>query len=141
MTIAYTSMYGNTKAAVEELEDELLKRGVKVAVHDLARGDMFAAIADAFRFDRLILATTTYNGGVFPFMRTFIEHLTDRGFSNHTVGFVENGSWAPVAAKGMKALLEKAKNIGYTEHGVRILSAVDEENLREIRELAEELHY
>lgn len=141
VTIAYTSMYGNTKAAVEELEDEFLKRGVKVVVHDLARGDMFAAIADAFRFDRLILATTTYNGGVFPFMRTFIEHLTDRGFANHTVGFVENGSWAPVAAKGMKALLEKAKNLTYTEHGVRILSAVDEENLREIRELAEELNH
>ena len=141
VSIAYTSMYGNTKLAVEELENEFLNRGVKVVVHDLARDDMFAAIADAFRFDRLILATTTYNGGVFPFMRTFIEHLTDRGFSGRTVGFIENGSWSPVAAKGMRTLLEKAKNIGYMESEVRILSSVSDENLREIRDMAEELNY
>ena len=107
--IAYTSIYGNTKAAVELLASELVKNGVRVAVNDLARCDMHEAVEDAFRYDRLVLATTTYNADIFPFMKEFIDHLTERNFQNRRVAFIENGSWAPMATKVMKSMLEKAK--------------------------------
>ncbi len=137
--IAYTSVYGNTKATVELLEKELTEKGVKVAVSDLARCDMAEAVEDAFRYDRLVLATTTYNADIFPFMKEFINHLTERGYQNRTVAFIENGSWAPMATKVMKAMLEKSKNLTYTEAGVKINSAVSEQNIAEIKALAEEL--
>lgn len=138
--IAYTSVYGNTKKAVEVLEDQLKANGCpKVVVADLARCDMAEAVEDAFRYDRLVLATTTYNGDIFPFMKTFLEHLTERNYSNRTVAFMENGSWAPVATKWMKAMLEKSKNITYTEHTVTILSALNEESIASVYQLAEEL--
>ena len=113
--IAYTSIYGNTKLAVELLASELQERGVKVAVNDLARCDMHEAIEDAFRYDRLVLATTTYNSDVFPFMKEFINHLTERNYQNRRVAFIENGSWAPMATKVMKAMLEKSKNLQLAE--------------------------
>lgn len=137
--IAYTSVYGNTKKAVELLENELVGKGVKVAVSDLARCDMHEAVEDAFRYSHLVLATTTYNADIFPFMKEFINHLTERGYQNRTVAFIENGSWAPMATKVMKAMLEKSKNLTYTEAGVKINSAVSEENIKEIKALAEEL--
>lgn len=138
--IAYTSVYGNTEHAVRLLETELKRNGCgRVSVSDLARCDMAEAVEDAFKYDRLVLATTTYNAGVFPFMREFINHLTERSFQNRTVGIIENGSWAPMAEKTIKAMLEKSKDITYTEASVHIKSAVSAENRSEITKLAEEL--
>ena len=138
--IAYTSVYGNTKAAVELLAENLEANGAaKVVVNDLARCDMAEAVEDAFRYSKLVLATTTYNGEIFPFMRTFIDHLTERNYSNRTVAFVENGSWAPRAAKVMGEMLEKSKNITYANTTVRILSALNEESRAQIEALAKEL--
>ncbi len=138
--IAYTSVYGNTEHAVKLLEEELKNLGCeKIALSDLARCDMAEAVEDAFRYDRIVLATTTYNADVFPFMKEFINHLTERNFQNRTVGIIENGSWAPMAEKTIKAMLEKSKNITYTESGVHIKSAVSAENRTEISNLAKEL--
>ena len=139
VVIAYTSVYGNTKAAVELLASELEARGQTVTVQDLARCDMAEAVEDAFRYSKLVLATTTYNGDIFPFMRTFIDHLTERSYQNRTVAFIENGSWAPVAAKIMKGMLEKSKNLTLAEPTVRILSALNDETRAQIRALAEAL--
>ena len=138
--IAYTSVYGNTKKAVELLAQKLKeKRCPKVVVCDLAREDMAEAVEDAFRYGKLVLATTTYNADIFPFMRTFISALTERSYQNRTIGFIENGSWAPLATKVMKNMLSECKNITYTEAGVRIMSAINNENKDEIEALAEEL--
>ena len=138
--IAYTSVYGNTKKAVQMLAEKLRANGCpKVVVHDLARVDMAEAVGDAFRYSKLVLATTTYNTEIFPFMREFINHLTERNFQNRTVAFIENGSWAPLAAKVMKGMLEKSKNINYTENNVRILSSLNEESTAQVEALAEEL--
>ncbi|MBQ6998585.1 MAG: FprA family A-type flavoprotein [Clostridia bacterium] len=140
VAICYTSVYGNTEKAVRLLEKELLNNGCeKVSVSNLARCDMAEAVEDAFRYDRLVLATTTYNGGIFPFMNEFIHHLTERNFQNRTVAIIENGSWALMAEKTVKSMLEKSKNINYTECGVHIKSAVSDENSAEIAELAKEL--
>ncbi|MBQ8528813.1 MAG: FprA family A-type flavoprotein [Clostridia bacterium] len=139
VAIAYTSVYGNTARAVKLLCEALEKSGVKVALSDLARCDMAEAVEDAFRYSKLVLATTTYNGDVFPYMRDFITHLTERGYRGRTVGFIDNGSWAPMAAKVMRGMLEGSKDITYTETTVKILSALTEENLRQIEALAEEL--
>ena len=140
VVIAYTSVYGNTKAAVLQLEENLRANGCpKVVVNDLARCDMAEAIEDAFRYSKLVLATTTYNADIFPFMREFINHLTERNYSNRTVAFIENGSWAPVAAKVMKAMLEKSKNLIYAENTVRILAALSEESKGQLKSLADEL--
>ena len=138
--IAYTSVYGNTKKAVELLAEKLEAKGCpKVVVADLARCDMAEAVEDAFRYSKLVLATTTYNGDMFPFMKTFIDHLVERNYSNRTVAFMENGSWAPVAAKWMKSMLEKSKNITYTENNVTILSALNETSMAMLDQLAAEL--
>ena len=137
--IAYTSIYGNTKVAVEKLAELLGAKGVKVAVSDLAREDWAEAVEDAFRYDRLVLATTTYNNGIFPAMHSFIEHLTELEYQNRTIAFVENGSWAPVAAKNMKALFEKSKKITYTETTVTIKSALNADSKAALEKLAEEL--
>ena len=137
--IAYTSVYGNTKKAVELLASELEAEGVKVAISDLARCDMHEAVEDAFRYSKLVLATTTYNADVFPFMKEFINHLTERNYQNRRIGFVENGSWAPMATKVMKSMLEKSKNLTYTEANVKILSALNDESRAQILALAEEL--
>ena len=137
--IAYTSVYGNTKKAVLELTSLLENAGVKVALSDLARCDMHEAVEDAFRYSKLVLATTTYNADIFPFMKEFINHLTERNYQNRTVAFIENGSWAPMATKVMKAMLEKSKNLTYTEAGVKIISALNDESHAQIRALAEEL--
>ena len=139
IVIAYTSIYGHTKAAVDQLTEQLTARGAKVVVNDLARCDMAEAVEDAFRYSKLVLATTTYNGDIFPFMRTFIDHLTERGFTNRTVAFIENGSWAPVAARVMKGMLEKSKNLTYAETQVTILSALNEKSSAQLTALAEEL--
>ena len=140
VVIAYTSVYGNTKKAVLMLADMLRENGCpKVVVNDLARCDMAEAVEDAFRYGKLVLATTTYNADVFPFMREFINHLTERNFQGRTVGFVENGSWAPMATKVMRGMLEKCKNITYTEAGVKIVSALNEESTAQLRALAAEL--
>lgn len=139
ITIAYTSVYGNTKKAVEYLAEKLEKSGVKVALSDLARSDMAEAVEDAFRYDRLVLATTTYNADVFPFMKTFIDHLTERNFQNRTVALIENGSWAPTAAKVMKGMLEGSKNLTFTENTVKIMSAVTDETKTQLDALAAEL--
>ncbi len=140
VVIAYTSVYGHTKAAVELLAQKLREKGcAKVALTDLARDDMAEAVEDAFRYSKLVLATTTYNGEVFPFMRDFILHLTERNFSNRTVAFMENGSWAPMAAKVMRGMLEKSKNLTFTENNVRILSALNEESRAQVEALADEL--
>ena len=137
--IAYTSVYGNTKKAVEVLEKKLIENGCpKVVVNDLARCDMAEAVEDAFRYGKIILATTTYNGEIFPFMREFINHLTERNFANRKMGFIENGSWAPVATKVMKGMLEKCKNLSYAQTEVKIMSAVSEDNLIQIENLAKE---
>ena len=138
--IAYTSVYGNTKKAVEQLAEKLrAKNCPKVVVNDLARCDMAEAVEDAFRYGKIILATTTYNNDIFPFMREFINHLTERNFSNRTVAFVENGSWAPRAMKVMKSMLEGCKNLSYTQNNVHIMSAMNDENKNEIEALADEL--
>ncbi len=139
IVIAYTSVYGNTKKAALLLADKLNARGAAVKVYDLARSDMAAAVADAFRYDRLVLATTTYNTDIFPFMRQFIDHLTERGFANRTVALIENGSWAPTAAKVMSGMLEKSKNITYAENSVKITSALNEESIARLDALADEL--
>ena len=137
--ICYTSVYGNTKKAVQILAKEIEDKGVKVTVNDLARCDMAEAVEDAFRYGKIILATTTYNGEIFPFMREFIDHLVERNFQNRTVGFIENGSWAPVATKTMMGMLEKCKNLTYTQAGVKILSAVKDETIEQIKALADEI--
>ena len=137
--IAYTSVYGHTKAAAEKLAELLRAKGVKVAISDLARDDMPEAIEDAFRYDRLVLATTTYNNGIFPFMHTFIEHLTEREYQNRTIAIIENGTWAPVAGKLMKAMFEKSKNITFTETTVTIKSALNADSEAALEKLAEEL--
>ena len=140
VVIAYTSVYGHTKEAVDLLADKLRAKGCpNVILHDLARADMAEAVEDAFRYSKLILATITYNAGIFPFMRDFIEHLTDRNYQNRTVAFMENGSWAPTAAKGMKALLENSKKLTFAENTVRILSALSEDSRGQIEALADEL--
>ena len=139
VVIAYTSVYGHTKAAVELLEQELKLRGVKVSVADLARDDMAEAVEDAFRYGKLVLATTTYNADIFPFMKSFIHHLTERNFQNRTVAFMENGTWAPTAMKVMQKMLENSKNLTYCENNITIRSAMTEENRVQIRALAEEL--
>ena len=138
--IAYTSVYGNTKKAVESLADKLRAKGCpKVVLNDLARCDMAEAVEDAFRYGKIVLATTTYNADIFPFMRTFIDALTEREFQNKTVAFVENGTWAPLAAKVMKGMLEKSKNIHFVEPVVHLRSAMNETSSAEIEALAEEL--
>ena len=138
--IAYTSVYGNTKLAVKALERKLYAYGEeKVVVCDLAREDMAEAVEDAFRYGKLVLATTTYNGDIFPYMREFIAHLVERNYQNRTIGFIENGSWAPVATKIMKDKLSGLKNIKFLENGVKILSAVKEENIAQIDAMAKEL--
>ena len=140
IVISYTSVYGNTKKAVMELAKQLEERGCpKVVVNDLARCDMAEAVEDAFRYSKMVLATTTYNGEIFPFMREFINHLTERNYSNRTIAFIENGSWAPMATRIMKGMLEKSKNLTFTDATVRILSAMNEENETQINALADEL--
>lgn len=140
VVIAYTSVYGNTKKAVELLADKLTALGCpKVTVTDLARDDMAEAVEDAFRYGKLVLATTTYNGDIFPFMKTFIEHLTERDYRNRTIGLIENGSWAPTAAKTMLKMFEGSKNLTFTDTTVTIKSAVNTENEAQIAALAEEL--
>ena len=137
--IAYTSVYGHTKVAAEKLAELLRAKGVKVAISDLARDDMPEAVEDAFRYDRLVLATTTYNNGIFPFMHTFIEHLTEREYQNRTIAIIENGTWAPVAGKLMKAMFEKSKNITFTETTVTIKSALNADSEAALEKLADEL--
>lgn len=138
--IAYTSVYGNTKKAVELLAERLQANGcAKVVINDLARCDMAEAVEDAFRYGKLVLATTTYNGEIFPFMREFISQLTEHNFQNRTVGFIENGSWAPMATRIMRGMLEKCKNLQYTESTVKILSSITEENRKQVYALADEL--
>jgi len=139
VTIAYTSVYGNTQKAVELLAGKLEERGCTVSVHDLARDDMAEAVEDAFRYDRLVLATTTYCGDIFPYMRTFIHKLTERGYQNRKIAFIENGSWSPVAARVMKGLFEKSKNLSFAETEVKIMSAMNEENVQQLERLADEL--
>ena len=140
VVIAYTSIYGHTKAAVELLAETLKAKGCpKVVVNDLARCDMAEAVEDAFRYGKLVLATTTYNGDIFPFMKEFIHHLTERGYKNRTIGMIENGSWAPIAAKMMLKYLEGSKNITYTNTTVKIFSAMNQENRAQIAALADEL--
>ena len=139
VVIAYTSVYGNTKKAVELLADKLQAKGCLVKVHDLARDDMHAAIGDAFKYSKLVLATTTYNASIFPYMRTYINHLTERAFQNRTVALIENGSWAPMANKIMKGMLEKSKGIIFAENEVKITSALNEKSLAQLEALADEL--
>ena len=139
VTIACASVYGNTRQAAELLVRELKALGCPVVIHDLARDDMARAVADAFRFDRLVLATPTYNSDVFPCMKEFIHHLTERGFKNRTLALMENGSWAPVAAKVMKGMLEDCKNLTFTENTVRILSSLNDQSREQIKLLAREL--
>ena len=140
VVIAYTSVYGHTKAAAALLAEKLAQKGCpKVTVTDLARDDMAEAVEDAFRYSKLVLATTTYNGDIFPFMKEFIHHLTERGYQNRTVAFVENGSWAPVAAKVMGKMLEGSKNLTYTQNNVRLLSALSADSEAQIEALAQEL--
>ena len=137
--IAYTSVYGNTKKAAELLAKKLEERGCKAAISDLARCDMAEAVEDAFRYGKLVLATTTYNADIFPFMKQFIDHLTERNYQNRTLGFIENGTWAPAAAKTMKAMFEKSKNINYIDTTVTLRSAMTDENAEAIERMAEEL--
>lgn len=137
--IAYTSVYGNTKRAAELLAKKLEERGCKAAISDLARCDMAEAVEDAFRYGKLVLATTTYNADIFPFMKQFIDHLTERNYQNRTIGFIENGTWAPAAAKIMKTMFEKSKNINYIDTTVTLRSAMTEENAEAIDRMAEEL--
>ena len=138
--IAYTSVYGNTKKAVELLAEKLKEKGCpKVVVTDLAREDMAEAVEDAFRYGKIVLASTTYNGDVFPFMKTFIEHLTERNYQNKTIGLIENGSWASMAGKVMTGMFEKSENITWLETSVKIMSSMDEQNKADIEKMAEEL--
>ncbi len=137
--VCYTSVYGHTKEAVELLCGKLEEAGVKVSVHDLARDDMAEAVEDAFRYDRPVLATTTYNAGIFPFMKTFIDHLVERNFQKRTVAFVENGSWAPTAMRVMKEMLKNSKELAFAENNVTLKSALDEEGRGRVAALAAEL--
>ena len=140
VAVFYTSVYGHTKEAAEYLAQKLQELGCpKVAVSDLARDDMAEAVEDAFRYGKIVLATTTYNADIFPFMKEFIEHLTERNFQNRKIGFIENGSWAPTAAKVMKGMLEGCKNTAFAETEVKILSAMTEENKAQIEQLAKEM--
>ena len=139
VVIAYTSVYGNTKKAAELLAEKLEAKGQKVSVHDLARTDMAEAVEDAFRYGKLVLATTTYNGDIFPFMKEYIHHLTERSYQNRTVAFMENGSWAPMAAKIMGKMFEGSKNLTFAQNTVKILSALSDESRAQIDALAEEL--
>ena len=140
VVIAYTSVYGNTEKAVLQLAERLKANGCpKVAVNDLARCDMAEAVEDAFRYGKIVLATTTYNGEVFPFMREFINHLTERNFQNRTVAFIENGSWAPTAAKVMHGMLEKCRNLTFADTTVKIMSVLNEESMAQLNILADEL--
>lgn len=140
VVIAYCSIYGHTREAVELLAKALTEKGCpKVTVTDLARDDMAEAVEDAFRYDKLVLASPTYNADIFPFMKTFLHHLTERNYQNRTVAFMENGTWAPTAAKVMASMLEKSKNLTFADTTVRILSALNEESKAQIEALAEEL--
>ena len=140
IVIAYTSVYGNTKKAVEKLAEMLKAKGCpKVVINDLARCDMAEAVEDAFRYSKIVLATTTYNAEIFPFMRMFIEHLTERNFQNRVVGLIENGTWAPLAAKAMKGMLENSKNLTFTDTTVQIKSALNKDSNAQLEALAEEL--
>ena len=139
VVVAYTSIYGNTKKAAALLAEKLEAKGVKVALTDLARDDMHEAVEDAFRYGKLVLATTTYNGDIFPFMKEYIHHLTERNYQNRTVAFIENGSWAPMAGKIMRKMLESSKNLTFAENTVQIFSAMNEKNIAEIDALVEEL--
>ena len=141
VTIAYTSVYGHTKEAALLLAERLEANGVKVSVSDLARCDMAEAVEDAFRYSKLVLATTTYNMDIFPFMKEFIHHLTERNFSNRTVAMIENGSWVPAAAKVMSGMLEGCKSLTFAQNNVRILSALSDENRAQIQALADELSH
>ena len=139
--IAYTSVYGNTAAAAKELKALLESKGCRVSSADLAREDMAEAVEDAFRYDRIVLATTTYNADIFPFMRTFIEALTERGFRNRTVGIIENGSWAPTAARVIRGMLEKSKDLKFAETTVQIKSALNAESRAQLAALADEMQF
>ena len=140
IVIAYTSVYGNTKKAVQKLAEKLTANGCpKLVVYDLARCDMAQAVSDAFRYSKLILATTTYNAGIFPFMRDFIDHLVERNFQNRTVALIENGSWSPLAAKVMKEMLGSCKNITFTDTTVKILSSLNEDSAKQLDALVDEL--
>jgi len=140
VVIAYTSVYGNTKKAAVKLAELLEKKGsATVKLYDLARCDMAEAVAEAFRYSTLVLATTTYNGDVFPHMREFIDHLKERNFSNRKVALIENGSWAPMAAKVMRGMLEGCKNLSFAENSVKITSALNEDSIAQLKALAEEL--
>ena len=140
VVIAYTSVYGNTRAAVQLLEQKLIENGCpKVVVNDLARCDMAECAEDAFRYGKLVLATTTYNGDVFPHMKEFLHHLTERSYQNRTVGLMENGTWAPTAAKTMMKMLEGSKNLSFCENSVKILSALSDASRAQIEALAKEL--
>lgn len=140
IVIAYTSVYGHTKAAVTKLAELLRRKGApKVSVFDLARDDMAEAVEDAFRYSKLVLATTTYNADIFPFMREYINHLTERNYQNRTVAFIENGTWAPLAAKTMKGMFEKSKNLTFADTTVTIKSALKEESSQQLEKLADEL--
>ncbi len=140
VVIAYASVYGNTKAAALLLEEKLLERGCpKVCVHDLARTDMAEAVEDAFRYGKLALASVTYNSDVFPFMKEFIHHLTERSYCNRTIALLENGSWAPTAAKVMQSMFDGCKDLHFTENTVRVLSALNQESRSQIEALAAEL--
>lgn len=140
IVIAYTSIYGDTRKAVDLLEQKLKAKGCpKVVVHDLARCDMAEAVSDAFRYNKLVLATTTYNADIFPFMREFINHLTERGFKNRTVGIIENGSWAPQAAKTMHKMLEDSQNLAFAKTTVTIHSALQDDSKQQLEQLADEL--
>ena len=142
IVIAYTSIYGNTKKAVMTLKDKLLEKGCKkVFVYDLARDDMSLVVSEAFRYSKLVLATTTYNSDIFPFMKEFINHLTERSFKNRKLAFIENGSWAPVATKVMKDMLENSKNLTYCENNVKLLSALNEQSLATLEALSDELSH
>ena len=140
IVIAYTSIYGNTKKAVLELALKLEEYGCsKVVVNDLARCDMAEAVEDAFRYGKLVLASPTYNGDIFPYMKEFINHLTERNYCNRTIAFIENGTWAPMATKVMKEMLVKSKNIKYTENNVKLLSSLNADSKNQIDLLAKEL--
>ncbi len=139
VVIAYTTVYGHTREAAEYLAEKLRGMGKRAVVTDLARDDQYEAVEDAFRHNKLVLCTTTYNGGVFPIMREFIEHLTDRGYQKRTVAFVENGSWAPTAAKGMRAMLEGCKELTFAETPVKITGALTAASYAQLDKLAEEL--
>ncbi len=139
VVIAYTSVYKNTAKAVFKLAEMLREKGIKTVVYDLARCDISKAVADTFRYDKLVLATTTYNADIFPFMKNFINHLTERNFSDRTVAMIENGSWAPMAIKVMREMLSKCKNLTYTENNVRILSSLNNDSNEQLVRLADEI--